>query len=338
MPFRRGHHQAARGGKGGIPVHHAHGVFGDALIQLAALAVLVHHAIQVAGGLFGGLRQQQARADLGAAHAAHGVEHGRDLEEDFPGGDAVGIDAHPFHQRAQADVGGGGDQTQAGLDQAAVLAHQGHVVGQAAQGQQIQEALGGLALEGKHQRVEELVGHAHAGQALVGIGAAGLVGIEDGVGGRQLARGLVMIGDDDAHAQGLGVGHLGHGRDARVHGNEPARAQFIQPGHAGEADAVAFLEPVGQEPVRVQAAMLEALVQQGGGGHAVHVVVPVHDDLFAGGMGRLQDLQGLVQCPACRDRRCRFAIGPGRPGRNPAPVPFPRCRAATAGPPRTRVR
>ena len=131
--------------------------------------------------------------------------------------------------------------------------------------------------------------HAHPGHGFALERAAGLVGVDDGVGRRQRGAGQVVVGDEHLQAQGLGLGHAFHAGNAVVHGDEHIGAAF---GHApgdGCGEAIAVGHAVGHQVVHVlRTQQAQAAHAHGAGGGAVAVVVG-HDDealVFRHGIGQ----------------------------------------------------
>ena len=85
-------------------------------------------------------REQQARRDIGAAHAAGGIHAGRQHERDVKAVDGLAGQAAHVQQRAQADfVGTARQQVEAELRDHAILADERHHVRQRADGGDLDE-------------------------------------------------------------------------------------------------------------------------------------------------------------------------------------------------------
>ena len=136
--------------------------------------------------------------------------------------------------------------------------------------------------------MRELEGDADAGELRARV--AGKFGRHDDA-VRRRALHLVMIGDDDVHAERAGTGHLGARADAAVHRDEQFDAAGRKLFDGGRRDPVPLREPVGQIRAHVGAELLEDAHQQKRRRDAVGVVVAVHGD-------RLAALQRLVEAPA----------------------------------------
>ena len=107
----------------------------------------------------------------------------------------------------------------------------------------------------------------------------------------------MVVGDDQVDAQLFGVGGLLHGGDAVVHRDDQGIALVRQLFQHVLVHAVAALGAQGQFAAHLRAQVGEILVQNGGGGDAVHVVVAVNDDGLAVLHGAVQPLHRLVHIP-----------------------------------------
>ena len=91
----------------------------------------------------------------------------------------------------------------------------------------------------------------------------------------------MVVGDDQIHAQrSRKVGFL-HGRDAVVHRHDEGTALVVHGLDGVFRKAVAVPLAAGQHTLDSRAHALEMLVQQGGGGHAVHIVIAEDRDGLA---------------------------------------------------------
>ena len=104
--------------------------------------------------------------------------------------------------------------------------------------------------------------------------------MHDGDGIRQDRPRLVMVGDDQIHAEL--AGHVGglERRDAAIDGDENARARLGQGAHRLAVEAVAFLDPMGDIEIDLGAEQGQQLPEDGDAGDAVDVVVAVDGDLL----------------------------------------------------------
>ena len=86
----------------------------------------------------------------------------------------------------------------------------------------------------------------------------------------------MVVGDDQIHAQrSRKVGFL-HGRNAVVHRHDEGAALVVHGLDGVFRKAVAVPLAAGQHTLDGRAHALEVLVQQGGGSHAVHIVIAEH--------------------------------------------------------------
>ena len=103
----------------------------------------------------------------------------------------------------------------------------------------------------------------------------------------------MVIGDDDGHAQHLRQTDLLVVGDAAVHGDEQP-VLFRHLPHRIAIEAIALLMAGGDAEVRLRAHLPERLQHDGGGRHAVHIIVPVNDDGHARRHCLADDAHGLV--------------------------------------------
>jgi len=105
----------------------------------------------------------------------------------------------------------------------------------------------------------QLVCQPHPREFLVGVRVSRLVGVDDCVRWGKLTAGLVMVGDDDAHAQLFCAPHLPHGADAAVNGNEQPGSFGCQRFNRLQIEPVAFLKTVRDVDPRLMTKQLEKL-------------------------------------------------------------------------------
>jgi hypothetical protein len=166
-------------------------------------------------------------------------------------------------------------------DQGAVGAVQGHHVGHRPDGDEVQEVLHARGVPALHRDGQE-VGDAYACKVLEMREVH--LRVDDGVDVRKLLGHLVVIRHDQVDAVGLGRGCGRMGRDAVVAGEDHPRPLGREPFDGGRGDAVAVLEAIGEVGFNVALeAAREIAVKHRRRGHAVTVVIPVDDDLLAGG-------------------------------------------------------
>ena len=83
----------------------------------------------------------------------------------------------------------------------------------------------------------------------------------------------MVVSDDQVHAQrSRKLGFL-HGRDAVIHRHDEGAALVVHGLDGVFGQAVAVPLAAGQHTLDGRAHALEVLVQQGGGSHAVHIVI-----------------------------------------------------------------
>ncbi len=127
----------------------------------------------------------------------------------------------------------------------------------------------------------QLVGDAGAGQVAERVTAAFDFGVDHGQGGGRLGRlQLVVIADDDVHAQLGGALNLGVVRDAAVHGDDQAAARRRELFHRLDREAVGLLA-AGHPPSRLDLRRRESFHHEGGGRYAIGVAVAEDHHLLA---------------------------------------------------------
>lgn len=240
------------------------------------------------------LGQQQFDAQCHVFQPPGGVQARPQREADVAGGQPARIAAAGLDQGAQPDAALAGAQAaQAGGDQSAVVVVQRNQIGDGAdrdqveQGQQVrlglvgERALFAQVPPQRHQHVED---HADAGQRLAREGVAAEVGIDDGVGRRQLLAGQVVVGDQHLPAQRLGRGDTGMAGDAVVDGDQQVRLQYGQFGHQRRRQPVAVHHAVGHRVHHVaRAEQAQAAHADRAGGGAIAVEVTDDEDALAAG-------------------------------------------------------
>ncbi|MNC41478.1 hypothetical protein D3C75_902470 [compost metagenome] len=176
------------------------------------------------------------------------------------------------------------------MDQDAVVGVQRHHVGDAAQRHQV-EQLGQVRLgktaagepvqlaQAGAQSQHHVEDHPDPGQRLAGEGAARLVGIDDGVGRRQLGARQVVVGDQYRKAGRLGRGHAVETGNAVVHGDQQLRALLQRHRDDLRGQAVAVVETVRHQIVDVrgpQHAQRQHADRTGGGAVGIEVADDDH--------------------------------------------------------------
>ena len=129
---------------------------------------------------------------------------------------------------------------------------------------------------------------------LEGVGAVAPPGVHHRRSPGQHVLALVVVRDDQIHADLPGEEGLLHARDAAVHGDDQGDAPVPEQPQGLPAQAVAVLHPAGDVFEAVRSPGAEVVHQQHGGGDAVHVVVPEHGDPLPLGQGPADPVHGLV--------------------------------------------
>ena len=287
MPAVPRHHQHGIGGvEVGAALQHAHGrLEGVGLHRLAGDVQGVE-----LGGQLGGFERvvggEQARAEVGAADPAPGVdarsEHeagveGRRLALRAPGG---------CEQRLQPRIGPAGHDLQPLGGQRAVEAgERGHVADCTERGQI--EPLAKIGLRPRLeqaapprlpvQRRQQHEGDARRRQHPLARAAVGPVGVDQGCGRRRIAGAhQVMVDDHDRQPHPGGGLQRVAGRGPAVDGHHQLRALRLQAAEGGGARAIALGHPVRNVDGELAPHRAEPAHQQGRAGGAVHVVVGEH--------------------------------------------------------------
>ena len=214
------------------------GVEGVALGGATCLIEVIEFA-----GEFGGAIRGSGEEELddvgGDIHATGGVDAGRDAEADLGGcGCAIERQIGDTHEFAEAGLDGIGELTEAERGDDAIFPDQRYGVGDGGDGDELEEA-------GQEARVEvveggagiglgpgvsekegmgEFEGDGGAAEALEGVLASGLGGVDDGDRMGQAGEVVreVVIGDDEVEAESFGLGRGREGADAGVNGDDEA--------------------------------------------------------------------------------------------------------------------
>ena len=271
--------------------------------------------VQLVGQFFGPVRvlaQHQLQGRDSAVHAARRIDAGRDGIADVLGRDGAARKAHFFQQSFQARAVGVLQLAQAGFYQRAVLAGQRHHVGHSAHGGKVAAIIQHFFRRAAVQRGAQLKSHTRAAQALEGAGVVQPAGVHHGNGFGQRFRRQMVVGDDEVDAQFCGKLRFFHSRDAVVHGHDELIALVVDglDGVAGKAVAVALA--AGQHAFHRGPHTLEVLVEQGRGGHAVHVVIAKDHDGLAVINGLPDALAGFLHIR--QQKRVAEVFLPGQQG------------------------
>ncbi len=258
-------------------VHQGDRLLQDGVLHRLPVAIeVLELGGELAGAaLVGGEHQLERLA--GMAQPARGVDARGQPEADVRCRDVHAVDPRREHQRAQADLLRAGEPPQAVAHQAPVLVAQRHDVGHGGNRDQIEVLLelGRVAPGGSVERSRELVGDGRAAQLGKRV-VRGPRAHPQRVG--ELRAGLVVVGDDDVHAELPGPGDLRDRGDAAIDGDQEADTGLRKLLDRGGGETVALLEPAGQVPLDVRAEALQREHRHGRGTDAVGVVVAVDAD------------------------------------------------------------
>ncbi len=247
---------------------------------------------------FTATRREQLHRDDGLAEPAHRVEAWREAEADIPR-------LHPrpedhlrgLAQGREADRGFRGEARQSIANEDAIFVGERNDIGDDAEGDEsggVEEHFpeGGrdflAAALAYGERPGELEGDARAAQQAEGVRRARQARMDEDIGGRQFVLHLVVIGDDEFHAQPPGFVGFCDAGDAAIDGNHHTRAARRDLAQRVAVEAVALVESAGDVEVRAGAEQREHLHQDGGAGDAVHVVIAV-DAYLASRLDRVED-------------------------------------------------
>ena len=183
---------------------------------------------------------------------------------------------------------------QPGLDKGAVLPHQRHHVRHSAHGGKVAAVIQHFLRWAAVQRSAELEGYACAAQPLEGAVVVLPAGVHHGHGLGQSLRRQMVVGNDQVHTQrSRKVGFL-HGRNAVIYGHDKGAALVVHGLDGVFGQAVAVPLAAGQHTLDGRAHAFEVLIQQGGGGHAVHIIIAKNRDGLAVINGLPDALTGSV--------------------------------------------
>ncbi len=235
-------------------------------LDLAALAVQSVKALGKSAGVGGVVAQQALDTHGHVVKATGGVKPRPQGEAEVrgndPGGGAPGDVQQRLYPRAALPRA---DPCQALLDQGAVGAVERHDVRDGAQGDQIEKrrevgrchAVGVEPVRGRQaaaQRGHDVEHHPDAGERLARERVAVAVGIHDGIRRRQRRPGQMVVGDDHANARVTRRGDTIEARYAVVDRNDDIRRALAGDLDDLRAQAVAVLEPIGDEVVDIRRA------------------------------------------------------------------------------------
>ncbi len=215
--------------------------------QVLLVQLLREVARFVAHRLGGG--EQQAGGDVRGAHPPRGVHAGREHERDLIAVDRLAGEPGGIEQRARPMVCGPllsdaspsramtrfsptSGTTSASVPIAATFTKAGS-----------QRVLPGA----RAQRLHQLQRDADARQVLVRVGAVVPLRVDDRERRRQLAVGLVVVGDDQVDAELARAACRLRAANAAVHRDDHRDALGVQPLDRRGLEAVAVLDPLGDE-------------------------------------------------------------------------------------------
>ncbi|MCY1420823.1 hypothetical protein D9M71_364590 [compost metagenome] len=305
---------------------------------LDRLAVLVQ-LIQLPGHFprqVGVVTEQAFDTQAHVVQTTGGVQARAEDEAEVSGGDACMIT--PRHLKDGLEPGPGPpcpDPLKALMYEDAVVGVQGHDVSNTAQGDQIEQFAdirlwrvvvmpeAAQACAQGHQHVEN---HPDPGQRLARELAAGLVGIDDGIGCRQFMTWQVMIGDQHLQPGSFGCGHTLYAGNTVVHGNQQLRLAFQGNLNDFRGQAITVFETIGHQVIDMRRPQqTQTQHPYSAGGRAIGIEVANDQDALALGQGLDQQVyrcvdtfELLVRQQACQAfvqfRRTVHATGGVQPG------------------------
>ena len=233
---------------------------------------------------------------------------GARVKPEGPGADGPRLQAGGGAQGGDPRAGVLAHRAQPAGDAAAVVAHQGHRVGDRGEGHQVDRLVrvGGqpAPVRPGGQRPHQHVDHARGGRQVVRRPAQGRVGDDPG---RAVAARQVVVEGHRVHAELHGARQGRDRRGAAVHAHQDPRALLGEGLDRRDRDAVALVEPARQERDDVAAAPAQRADQDRRRADPVAVVVAVHRDPLPGAPGPGRGGR--------RPRRCRPGPPPARAAR-----------------------
>ena len=177
-----------------------------------------------------------------------------------------------------------------------VLAHEKYDVGQRANGGDLDEPWQRLLAAGTgRQGLDQLQGHANAGEVLVGIAAVPPLGVDDRHRRRQLVIGLVVVCDDQVDPEFLRATTRLDAADAAVDRHDDVHTFGVQALDRGRLQPVPVAQPLGDEVHYLTAEQFERSTQDDRRRDAVHVVIAMHGNAFTARNGRLETCDRLAK-------------------------------------------
>ncbi len=144
------------------------------------------------------------------------------------------------------------------------------------------------------QRGEQFEHDTHAAQVFVRVRTRRLVWIQHRTGiGEPLWR-LVMVGDDNVHAQATRQSHFLPRRTPTIDRNQQAYPRTGELSHGISIETIPFAGALWNVVRHLEAQLMKKRHQQRGGRDSVHIIIAVDGDAFALADGCYQALHRLL--------------------------------------------
>ena len=279
-------------------VNHLDSLFGDALVELLAVLVVLRNAFGTGLGRLGIACDEQIDGFLAIHHTARSVDAGTDLEDDVRIGelllvlqtalldDCLQAVAWIVVQAPKAIVGkdtvfaGDGDNIRGDTD--------GAEVQQGVEHSQLIHAI--VASKGLH----ELKAYATCREMRVGIFVVNAFGIEYGNSFRQLIIGLVVVADDEVNAFLLGIAYHIDCLDAAIERNDQFNAYAIGVINTLLRNTISIVITVGDIVIQRGIETAQEAIDQRHGTGAIDIIVSVDENMFLATYGFIQAGYSLV--------------------------------------------
>ena len=198
--------------------------------------------------------EKEVDSQLGVSHPSGGVDPRADPEPDVAFRHPLPAQAADVDKAFQIRAVLSAELAEPLLDEDPVLAPQSGDIRDRPDGDELQimaEIFLRLIREAfsREEGLDQLEGDPDSGQAPVGISRGFENGVENGQGLGELGAGEVMVGDDDVDPELPGPPDKAVGLDAAVHADDETGASFRGDGDVLVLDAVAVLEPLGDEMI-----------------------------------------------------------------------------------------
>ena len=238
-------------------------------------------------------RQEQLCCQLGLAHAARRVDARRKHIADGRGGQAPVLHPRLTQQHFQTDIRRHGQLFQSFRHDNAVFTDNRHDIGYRAERYKV-----GVPVEhGKRVALEcadQLECHTDTRKTGKRIGIVRPLAVHDRLRVRQVFVALVVVGNDDLHAELACDVNLLVGCNARVHRDEQARALLIQLLHRRTGQTVAVRQTIGNVIFTFCALAAQIIHQCARCRDAVHVVITVDHHFLSAIHYLTDDLDCLI--------------------------------------------